>query len=342
MNQKPETLYHCKLCGRNGFVKRGQHRPPPGVAGKHCPGDFVELKPQSCFNCNFKATSACPDPHVINREPWNGCQAWFRLPSVPSVPSVAKDSILTKDQAALVDDVKTYHAGVRRSYEHQVQYAFMAGLKLTALKDSCPHGNSKEANGEGFVALCARELPDISRSSAKRYMDFTNLLLEIKPSVGFIRGSNLLLENGDLPTKEKEAVLKAVYEAADGKTWTAFYRDLNLVREKQPASHHPRNPNPKAEIDPDAPDGALWKSCQTDILILIHPDETELEEQDTNDLKRFLTVLQAGVMRVSSLLKARRAKPAPKQASQVLLTAEANLEARQETAVLNTPAPSGL
>ena len=299
----------------------------------------MELKPQSCFNCNFKATSACPDPHVINREPWHGCQAWFRLPSVPSVPSVAKDSILTKDQAALVDDVKTYHAGVRRSYEHQIQYAFMAGLKLNALKDSCQHGE--------FMRLREAHLPELSKSSAIRYQEFFSLCQTKLPTVGNLKAGQLLLTDGDLPEKEKASVLKAVYEAADGKTWTAFYRDLNLVREKQPASHHPRNPNPKAEIDPDAPDGALWKSCQTDILILIHPDETELEEQDTNDLKRFLTVLQAGVMRVSSLLKARRAKPAPKQASQVLLTAEANLEARQadapsETAVLNTPAPSGL
>ena len=189
MNQKPETLYHCKLCGRNGFVKRGQHRPPPGVAGKHCPGDFVELKPQSCFNCNFKATSACPDPHVINREPWHGCQAWFRLPSVPSVPSVAKDSILTKDQAALVDDVKTYHAGVRRSYEHQIQYAFMAGLKLNALKDSCQHGE--------FMRLREAHLPELSKSSAIRYQEFFSLCQTKLPTVGNLKAGQLLLTDGD-------------------------------------------------------------------------------------------------------------------------------------------------
>ena len=220
-------------------------------------------------------------------------------------------TILTKDQATLVDQVKTYHAGVRQSYEHQVQYAFMAGLNLTALKDSCPHGNSKEANGEGFVALCARELPDISRSSAKRYMDFTNLLLEIKPSVGFIRGSSLLLENGDLPTKEKEAVLKAVYEAADGKTWTAFYRDLNLVRQKKAPSHHPRNPDAKAEIDKPDPETTFLHAVRTDLLMLIDPKETELEEHDNNELREFLTILQAASKRVSALLKDRRSGAQP-------------------------------
>ncbi len=243
-------------------------------------------------------------------------------------------TVLTKDQATLIDQVKTYHAGVRKSYEHQVQYAFMAGLKLTAIKDSCPHGNAKDAKGEGFRAICAAELPELSRSVISRYLDFTRLLTEKMPTVGIIPNSALLLKKGDLPEKEKERVLKAVYDAADGKSWTAFYRDLDLVRQKQAPAYHPRNPDAKAEIDPDAPDGSLWKSCKIDILMLIHPDETELEEQDTNDLKLFLTVLQAGCMRVSAILKARRAKPAPRKQSKALLTPEANLIAREEPAPL--------
>lgn len=168
----------------------------------------------------------------------------------PFVPSVSSHSttILTRDQAALVDDIKTYHAGCRKAFEHQVQYAFMAGLKLLSLKESCPHGNSKDSNGAGFNALCASELPDVSRSAAHRYMDFTNLLLEKCPTVGFIRESNLLLENGDLPSTEKESVLKAVYDAAEGKTWTAFYRDLDLCRKPEPHSYHPPTKSPEHDV----------------------------------------------------------------------------------------------
>jgi hypothetical protein len=151
-------------------------------------------------------------------------------------------TVLSADQAALVDHVKTYHKGVSISYEHQIQYAFMAGLTLTALKDSCPHGNAKDANGLGFTTLREQFLPELSHSAASRYMLFTKLVKEDNATVGIIRQSNLLLENGDLPPKEKAAILAAVYEAADGKSWTAFYRDLNLVREKQSASHHPIKP----------------------------------------------------------------------------------------------------
>lgn len=100
MNQKPqEKLYHCKLCGRSNFVKRGSHRHPSGEPGLACRGDFEELSPQSCFNCNFKASRACPDASVITRSPWKGCSAWFRQPASPE-PADRKASILADYQAA--------------------------------------------------------------------------------------------------------------------------------------------------------------------------------------------------------------------------------------------------
>jgi hypothetical protein len=337
MTTQKEALYHCKLCGRSNFVKRAAHKTQAGSANPNCPGDFAEQSATPCFTCHFKASRGCPDLTIIKISPWRGCGAWVAEPisssSLPSLPSVKSSAltILTKDQAALVDHVKQYHKGVYVSYEHQIQYAFMAGLKLTALKDSCPHGNAKDAQGEGFRALCASQLPELSRSVITRYLDFTRLLSEKMPAVGIIQNPALLLKNGDLPEKEKAAVLKAVYEAADGKTWTAFYRDLNLVRQKQDPAHHPRKDDPKAEIDPDL-DGTLWKSVKLDILMLIHPDETELEEAETNDLKTFLTVLKAASMRVEGFLKARRVKPAPKKSAALLLTAEANKAAQTEAA----------
>ena len=229
-----------------------------------------------------------------------------------SLTTTAKDlTVLTKDQAVLVDQVKTYHKGVYVSYEHQIQYAFMAGLTLNALKDSCLHGNAKEAKGLGFMAIREQFLPEISKSAASRYMDFTRLVQEDNATVGNIRPSNLLLENGDLPEKEKASVLKAVYEAADGKSWTAFYRDLNLVRQKKAPSHHPRNPDAKAEIDKPDPETTFLHAVRTDLLMLIDPKETELEEHDNNELREFLTILQAASKRVSALLKDRRSGAQP-------------------------------
>ena len=156
------------------------------------------------------------------------------LPSVPLVPSLSVPTHLTADQAALVDHVKTYHQGVRQSYEHQVQYAFMAGLNLTALKDSCRHGE--------FIRLRETHLPELSSSAAYRYTEFFTLVNSQFPTVGNLVKDTLLLQNGDLPEHEKRVVLESVYTAADGKSWTAFYRDLNLVRDKQPAAHHPIKP----------------------------------------------------------------------------------------------------
>jgi hypothetical protein len=149
-------------------------------------------------------------------------------------------TILTKDQAALVDQVKASHIGVRRSYEHQIQYALICGMQLIALKSTCEHGE--------FIRLRETHLPDVSSSAAGRYMDFFHICQTKFPAVGNLKGSTLLLEKGDLPAHEKETVLKAVYEAAEGKTWTAFYRDLDLCRQPIPHAHHPIKPQSPDEI----------------------------------------------------------------------------------------------
>lgn len=96
-----ETLYYCKLCGRHGFIKRAKHRPPPGVFGLSCPGDFAEISPQSCFACHFQRNGGCADGSIRKHTPYEGCGAWVAFhhphtpahllppsPATPSLPSV--------------------------------------------------------------------------------------------------------------------------------------------------------------------------------------------------------------------------------------------------------------
>lgn len=142
--------------------------------------------------------------------------------------------VLTKDQAVLVDEVKVHHDGVRRSHENTIKHAFLAGVNLIALKDSVPHGNK---NGDGFMAIREKFLPDISRSGAQRYMEFVRLLESKLPTVGNIRLQ--LMDGQELKEPEVKAVTDAVYEYADGKTWTAFYRDLNLSKQREKGGFHP-------------------------------------------------------------------------------------------------------
>ncbi len=154
--------------------------------------------------------------------------------------------VLTAEQAVMVDEIKSYHEGVKRAFDHQAQYAFMTGLKLLALKASVPHGNSP--GSDGFIAIRKKFLPELSNGTTGRYMDFAKRCQEKFPTVGNINPQVLQLTNGDLPEEQKKQVLKAVHEIADGKTWTQLYRELGKVREPKPAAHHPRGPiNAKEE-----------------------------------------------------------------------------------------------
>lgn len=221
-----------------------------------------EVPVMRCRKCAHYFCDGCHEDH--------GCGSRFKAADAVELAKSTGSEVISATQAALVDEVKSYHAGCKASYEHQIQYAFMAGLKLNALKDSCLHGNAAGAKGKGFEALCAEFLPEISLTASARYRHFAKLVIEKNATVGFIRGSNLLLENGDLPEKEKQAVLKAVYEAADGKTWTAFYRDLDLCRQKKAAAYHPPVSTP-AEKESAAREGAdhLARMLLADISLIM-------------------------------------------------------------------------
>lgn len=197
-------------------------------------------------------------------------------------------SVLSADQAGLVDQIKAYHTGFHRSYEQQIKYAFLCGRQFRELKNSCGHGNAKDCIG--FTKLCEAYLPEVSRSARHRYMDFVDLLEEKFPAMGNIRVPNLL-EQGELPERDKTQVLNAVHEVADGKTWTAFYRDLQLIRDKQPKQYHapkPTSPDEQlAAAKKAADDAARTWLADTNLLMqgetwsLLSPDR----QREIDDLR---------------------------------------------------------
>ncbi|NOS70084.1 MAG: hypothetical protein HOP33_09150 [Verrucomicrobia bacterium] len=142
--------------------------------------------------------------------------------------------------AAHTERIKVYDAAFHNAFSQQMGYAYLAGCELNAIKEALPHGE--------FMKWKAKFLPAIPHRSATQYMTFQTKLASVAnlPTVGECR----LLGNGELPEKEKEKILKAVHQAADGKTLTQLYRDLGVIREKKHPVHTPRKTvSPEDQVD---------------------------------------------------------------------------------------------
>lgn len=148
--------------------------------------------------------------------------------------------VMSADHAARVNRIKQYEAACRNSFSAQMGYAFLTGVELNAAKEELPHGK--------FMEWRETFLPEIPERSAQRYMRFAD---QIRHSGGFADSGKLkLLGNGDLNEKDKEKVLEAVHEIADGKTLTQLYRDLGVIREKKHQVHTPRKPvTPEEQVE---------------------------------------------------------------------------------------------
>ena len=153
--------------------------------------------------------------------------------------------------------IKAYHAGFQSAFGSQMGYAFLAGLELNAIKEALPHG--------GFLKWGRAHLSEIPHRSATRYMEFQTKLATGGQcdAVANIKR----LENGELPEAEKEKVLKAVYQAADGKTLTQLYRDLGIVRPPIPPGTN-NKPRSKGDTDKTAGD----HSNEIELLRTFHLD----------------------------------------------------------------------
>lgn len=135
-----------------------------------------------------------------------------------------------------VERVKSYHASCLQAFSDQMGYAFLIGVELLAIKEELPHGD--------FMAWRQKHLPEIAHRTATQYMKFVEKLTQRFPTVGKLATvSNFkMLPSGELSTAGKETVLKAVHEAADGKTFTEMYRDLGVIRQPKAPAWHPRKP----------------------------------------------------------------------------------------------------
>jgi hypothetical protein len=151
---------------------------------------------------------------------------------------MSKQEVIPAAIAERIERIKEYHTKSGTAFGDHMGYAFLAGCELRALRDESTHGN-KDAE-KSFKALRQSFFPEISQSSAYRYMTFAEALQEKIPTVGIFKSETPLLTNGELPEQDRNAVLKAVHEVADGKTITALYRDLGVIREKKAPEHHPR------------------------------------------------------------------------------------------------------
>lgn len=142
---------------------------------------------------------------------------------------MSKDTleVLSANQSERIDRINEYNAGFHDAFGQQMGNAFLAGMELNALKAEIPHGK--------FMDFCARYLADVSKSSVQRYMAFADGLQPKLPTMGNLK----LLTNGRIPEKEKEEVLKAVHDYADGKSLTQLYRDLGVIRQPEKQKHSP-------------------------------------------------------------------------------------------------------
>lgn len=144
--------------------------------------------------------------------------------------SKGNTDLITKEHAEGIERIKAYHAGFEKSFGDQMGYAFLAGAELNHIKETLPHGK--------FMDWREAHLPEIPHRTATQYMTFqVKLATHCQfPPVGKAN----ILGNANLNDKDREKVLAAVHEIADGKTLTQLYRDLGVIREKKAPQHHPR------------------------------------------------------------------------------------------------------
>lgn len=244
--QKTETLYHCKLCGRHGFVKRGAHRPPPGVAGQSCKGDFVELKPQSCFNCNWRDKRACPPQiTVLAREPWLGCTSWSQLAeptmslstsssSLPSVNPLRTFTFKRGDPDKIAADFKDAFAKTERASKVVAAFGVLAAhVKTNLLR----HGQF----GDWVEAQCGAT----SYRSVRGYMKFAESVLKksgVRSLDAFVskwqdlpichRGEFLLLPDNQVPEPVRKIRKKAL-DIMENKTVNQLFFEFKQAEEDE-------------------------------------------------------------------------------------------------------------
>ncbi len=220
----------------------------------------------------------CPTPRVKETHPEQGCSNWTRKPML----TTSEQTVVAKFQADRIERIKAYHAGCLKSFADQMGYAYLAGAELVSLKDETPHGQFEKVKEEQFT--------EIPRSSLGRYMQFAEAIQAKYPTVGYLRPTKLLT-NGTFDEKEQGKVLKAVHDVADGKTLTQLYRDLGVIRQKEPKQYHPPKPVKPEDAEAAAKSQAdeAAKRGLADTELLMQNDTWSLlstaRQQEVEDLR---------------------------------------------------------
>ncbi len=168
-----------------------------------------------------------------------------------------KLAMIDKEGADELDLLKVkiaqYDDGFRRAYSQQMGYAFLAGLAVNRAKEILPQGK--------FIPWV--EESKLNRMSANRYGRFVEALIEAHPAVGKCNTAMLQISSGDgdvtkLSEEDQEQILKAVHDAADGKTLTEMYRDLGVIRQPKKQEYHPIRQTPEEALEAEKQAAIDW------------------------------------------------------------------------------------
>jgi len=223
--------------------------------------------------------------------------------------------------AVLRTKIVEFDQGCRTAFNQHMGYAFLAGLALNCAKALVPHGNK----GGGFMKWREENLPGVSPRAATNYMHFAAALAEKHPTVGKLAtvadftSGRLELLNGELPEDEKQEVLKAVHDVADGKTLTQMYRDLGVIRQPKDPNAGPKKPITKPT--PEEIHAQRLAGLQHAFALFwgeVSALHAALEEAGTlahpDQLKRTLHLMDELYIRIKLMLPAKKSLARPKKA----------------------------
>jgi hypothetical protein len=130
------------------------------------------------------------------------------------------------DLAQSKERIASYHENGWRSAQQQFGYQFLAGVELHRAKAALAHGQFGKWIEENFSSgPCP-----LTDRTAQRYMKFAEELISKSKTVADLSAKPLQITNGEIPEKQKKAILDAVFEFADGKSVTEMMRDLGIIR----------------------------------------------------------------------------------------------------------------
>jgi hypothetical protein len=105
-------------------------------------------------------------------------------------------------------------------------------------------------------------------------MLFAEAIQEKLEDISSLHLDRLQLTNGELPEKQRNAVLKAVHEVTAGSTLTELYRELGIIKPPGKPAYHPPN-----ELSPEEQAAALEKQAEEAAQAILTDTELLISEQ---------------------------------------------------------------